>query len=61
MFTAKLQAEVRRLQEGLEQQRMHRLESSESILQDARSRIEMLQSSVSISELRLSCLSEVLK
>ena len=51
MFTAKLQAEVRRLQESLEQQRMHRLESSESILQDARSRIEMLQKSVSISEL----------
>ncbi|KII94595.1 hypothetical protein PLICRDRAFT_47624 [Plicaturopsis crispa FD-325 SS-3] len=39
----KLQAEVRRLQEDLEQRRLHRLETSESIIQDARARIEKLQ------------------
>ncbi|KAJ7571938.1 hypothetical protein C8J56DRAFT_1176433 [Mycena floridula] len=34
--TSKLQADVRRLQDELQEKRLHRLESSESILQDAR-------------------------
>ncbi|KAF8645505.1 hypothetical protein AX16_007790 [Volvariella volvacea WC 439] len=38
--TAKLQVEVRRLQEALEEKRTHRLESSESLLQDVRSKLE---------------------
>lgn len=48
LLPAKLQAEVRRLQNDLEERRLHRLESSESILQGARSRLEALQQSVSI-------------
>lgn len=43
--TNKLQAEVRRLQDSLEEKRLHRLESSESIIQDARSRIESVRKS----------------
>ncbi|EGO02250.1 hypothetical protein SERLA73DRAFT_71392 [Serpula lacrymans var. lacrymans S7.3] len=43
---SQLQAEVRRLQEELEQRRFQRMESSESLLQDARSRLEALQQSV---------------
>ncbi|KNZ78618.1 hypothetical protein J132_11059 [Termitomyces sp. J132] len=42
---AKLQRDVRRLQEALEERRLHRLESSESLLHDARLRIEALQNS----------------
>ncbi|TFK62721.1 hypothetical protein BDN72DRAFT_848377 [Pluteus cervinus] len=38
--TAKLQVEVRRLQEALEEKRSHRLESSESLLSDVRARLE---------------------
>jgi len=45
---AKLQLEVQRLREGVEQRRLHRLESSESIIQDARARLEVLQNSVSV-------------
>ncbi|KAF7971720.1 hypothetical protein HWV62_20087 [Athelia sp. TMB] len=41
--TTKLQIEVRRLQQDLEQRRQHRLELSEEILQDARSRLQTLQ------------------
>ncbi|OAX44070.1 hypothetical protein K503DRAFT_765392 [Rhizopogon vinicolor AM-OR11-026] len=40
--TDKLQAEVRRLQADLELRRLQRLESSESLLQDVRSRLESL-------------------
>ncbi|TFK43926.1 hypothetical protein BDQ12DRAFT_643723 [Crucibulum laeve] len=43
--TAKLQAEVRRLQVSLEEKRQHRLESSESLLQDARVRLESIYKS----------------
>ncbi|KAG6919755.1 hypothetical protein DXG01_001589 [Tephrocybe rancida] len=43
--TAKLQRDVRRLQETLEERRVHRLESSESLLHDARLRLEALQTS----------------
>lgn len=42
----KLQAEVRRLQDDLEIRRLQRFESSESLLQDVRSRVEGLQISV---------------
>ena len=42
----KLQAEVRRLQDDLEIRRLQRLESSDSLLQDVRSRLEGLQISV---------------
>ncbi|KAH0839793.1 hypothetical protein J3R83DRAFT_738 [Lanmaoa asiatica] len=41
--TDKLQAEVRRLQDDLEIRRLQRLESSESLLQDVRSRLDGLQ------------------
>ncbi|KZT29451.1 hypothetical protein NEOLEDRAFT_1056746 [Neolentinus lepideus HHB14362 ss-1] len=41
--STKLQLEVRRLYKELEKQRSHRLELSEEILQDARSRLESLQ------------------
>ncbi|KZP21552.1 hypothetical protein FIBSPDRAFT_931580 [Athelia psychrophila] len=41
--TTKLQIEVHRLQQDLEQRRQHRLELSEEILQDARSRLQTLQ------------------
>ncbi|KAJ2930403.1 hypothetical protein H1R20_g6698, partial [Candolleomyces eurysporus] len=41
--TAKLQSEVRRLQEALEEKRQHRLESSETILTEARSRLESVR------------------
>ncbi|KAJ7461929.1 hypothetical protein FB451DRAFT_475703 [Mycena latifolia] len=41
--TSKLQSEVRRLQNALEERREHRLESSESIIIDARARLEALQ------------------
>jgi hypothetical protein len=40
LILAKLQTEVRRLQESLEGKRLSRLESSENILQDARLRIQ---------------------
>ncbi|KAF9461989.1 hypothetical protein BDZ94DRAFT_1262166 [Collybia nuda] len=43
---AKLQSEVRRLQDALEERRQHRLESSETILQDARARLESLYNSL---------------
>jgi len=45
---AKLQSEVRRLQESLEEKRHIRLESSEHLIQDARSRLESVRNSVSI-------------
>lgn len=45
---AKLQAEVRRLQKDLEQRRQHRLELSEEILHEARSRLESLQNYVRV-------------
>ena len=45
LFVEKLQAELRRLQEELEEKRMHRLETSESLIQDARSRIHSFQQS----------------
>ncbi|KAG2013038.1 hypothetical protein CC2G_009975 [Coprinopsis cinerea AmutBmut pab1-1] len=38
--TAKLQAEVRRLQELVEEKRQHRLESSDSIIQEAKLRLQ---------------------
>ncbi|KAK0207041.1 hypothetical protein DFS33DRAFT_639709 [Desarmillaria ectypa] len=41
--TLKLQADVRRLQDGLQEKRSNRLESSEFILQEARSQLEVLQ------------------
>ncbi|KIL60960.1 hypothetical protein M378DRAFT_1059980 [Amanita muscaria Koide BX008] len=41
--TAKLQVEVRRLQESLESKRMTHMESSESTIQDARTRIQLMQ------------------
>ncbi|PPQ78908.1 hypothetical protein CVT25_002368 [Psilocybe cyanescens] len=43
--TAKLQHEVRRLQESLEEKRHNRLELSETILQDARSRLDSFRTS----------------
>lgn len=43
---AKLQTEVRRLQDSLETKRQSRLELSESILQDARSRLDSFRNSV---------------
>ncbi|KAG6849386.1 hypothetical protein H0H93_008893 [Arthromyces matolae] len=43
--TVKLQREVRRLQEALEERRNQRLESSDNLLQDARHRIQALQRS----------------
>lgn len=46
MLLAKLQAEVRRLQESLEEKRLHRLESSEHLIQDARTRLESFRSLV---------------
>lgn len=39
----KLQADVRQLQDGLQEKRLNRLESSEFILQEARSQLEVLQ------------------
>jgi hypothetical protein len=42
---AKLQTEVQKLEKDLQHQRQHRLELSEEILKDARSRLEMLQHS----------------
>jgi cysteinyl-tRNA synthetase len=45
-IAAKLQTEVRRLQKDLEQRRQHRLELSEEILHEARSRLETLQNYV---------------
>jgi hypothetical protein len=45
-FSAKLQSEVRRLEHDLEQRRQHRLELSEEILHDARSRLQTLQNFV---------------
>ncbi|KAF8627860.1 hypothetical protein AX15_004207 [Amanita polypyramis BW_CC] len=42
--TAKLQTEVRRLQEALELKRVTHMESSESTLQDARMQIQLMQS-----------------
>ncbi|KAG6854443.1 hypothetical protein C0991_006522 [Blastosporella zonata] len=42
---AKLQREVRRLQETLEKRRMNQIESSENLLHDARLRLETLQNS----------------
>lgn len=49
IVTGKLQAEVRRLQASLEEKRQSRLEFSEAIIQDARSRLETIRSSVGIS------------
>lgn len=46
--TAKLQADVRRLQDDLQKKQTHRLESSESILQDARSQLQLFQQSVRV-------------
>jgi chromosome segregation ATPase len=43
LYIAKLRVEVQRLGEGLQHQRQHRLELSEEVLKDARSRLEMLQ------------------
>ena len=43
----KLQSEVRRLQNELEEKCLLRMESTESLLKDARSRIQMLHASVS--------------
>lgn len=43
---AKLQTEVRRLQESLEEKRHSRLELSETILQDAKSRLDSFRNSV---------------
>lgn len=48
---AKLQAEVRRLYKDLEDRQLHRLESSESILQDARLRLDTLHKLVNIAKL----------
>ncbi len=45
-FVVKLQADVRRLQDGLQEKRLDRLESSEYILQEARSQLEVLQQAV---------------
>ncbi|PBK67066.1 hypothetical protein ARMSODRAFT_959740 [Armillaria solidipes] len=45
--TLKLQADVRRLQDGLQEKRLNRLESSEYILQEARSQLEVLQQAFS--------------
>ncbi|TFK24728.1 hypothetical protein FA15DRAFT_756382 [Coprinopsis marcescibilis] len=44
--TGKLQTEVRRLQDTLEEKRHHRLETSESLLNDAKSRLETIRSSI---------------
>ena len=44
--TNKLQSEVRRLQEALEEKRHHRLEASDSILAEARSRLETVRTQV---------------
>lgn len=46
--SAKLQTEVRRLQEVLEEKRLHRLESSEHLIKDAKTRLESFRNSVSI-------------
>ncbi|KDR84289.1 hypothetical protein GALMADRAFT_237043 [Galerina marginata CBS 339.88] len=43
--TAKLQAEVRRLQDSLEEKRHSRLEFSETVIQDARSRLDSFRNS----------------
>lgn len=48
MFSDKLQAEVRRLQADLELRRLQRLESSDSLLQDVRSRLEGLHHTVRV-------------
>ncbi|KAK0499537.1 hypothetical protein EDD18DRAFT_1151576 [Armillaria luteobubalina] len=45
--TLKLQADVRRLQDGVQEKRLNRLESSEYILQEARSQLEVLQQAFS--------------
>lgn len=47
LFQVKLQTEVRRLQEALEEKRSHRLESSGTLLQDARSTLDSLREAVS--------------
>ncbi|KAK1231953.1 hypothetical protein PQX77_004924 [Marasmius sp. AFHP31] len=44
--TSKLQGDVQRLQEELHEKRLHRLESSETMIQDARSQIQMLHQSL---------------
>ncbi|KAJ3788914.1 hypothetical protein GGU10DRAFT_344963 [Lentinula aff. detonsa] len=44
--TSKLQSDVRRLQDELEQKRLLRMESTESLLHDARSRIQMLHATL---------------
>ncbi len=51
---AKVQREVRQLQQDLEQRRTYRLESSKSLLHEARARIESLQESVSFYSCSLS-------
>ncbi|KIK64794.1 hypothetical protein GYMLUDRAFT_56777 [Collybiopsis luxurians FD-317 M1] len=44
--TSKLQSEMRRLQDELEQRRLLRMESTESLVQDAKTRIQILQASI---------------
>ncbi|KAF9266131.1 hypothetical protein L218DRAFT_897035 [Marasmius fiardii PR-910] len=44
--TSKLQVEVRRLQDELQEKRVHRLESSKSIIQEARSQLQILHQSL---------------
>ena len=46
MCIAKLQIEVRRLQESLETKRHSRLEESDTILKDARSRLDSVRNAV---------------
>ncbi len=46
LYVVKLQTEVRRLQETLEEKRSHRLESSGSLLQDARNALGSIQETV---------------
>lgn len=49
VILAKLQSEVRRLQDALAERRFHHMESSEHVLRDARTRLEALHNSVSYS------------
>lgn len=59
-IAAKLQTEVRRLQKDLEQRRQHRLELSEEILHEARSRLETLQNYVGTHNIHNPTLAEAL-
>lgn len=49
--TNKLQSELRRLRDDLERRRSHRAELSESILQDARSRLQSLKHQVRLTDM----------